>query len=131
MKTILSMITTFIIIIFGGCATTSTTQLGGDSSVSKPEDCEIQVFTVEPKDRQFEELCLVSARGGQSIFEGKSVADLIPQMKKKACACGADAIIIRTSKEGGYNFGGAADRAEASATAIRFIAKANSTVNIK
>ena len=58
--------------------------------------------------------------GGQSIFESKDVDAIIPEMKKEACKCGADAIILKNSKAGGYNFVGPADRAEASAVAIHY-----------
>ena len=103
-----------------GCATTNSIPLGEHTYPSKISDCPIQVFTQAPQ-RKFEEVCLLNARGGQSIFEGKSVEELLPDLKEKACECGADAIIVKNSKEGGYNFAGPADRAEASATAIKFI----------
>jgi hypothetical protein len=106
------------VLAFSGCASTKVVQLGA-AQPAKPENCEIQILTQPPK-KDFEEVCLLTARGGQSIFESKSVEGLLPDLKKKACACGADAIIMKNAKEGGYNFAGPADRAEASVTAIKF-----------
>lgn len=105
-----------------GCASVSATKIGSRSFGPKMPSCEIQVFTTIPTDKKFEEACLINARGGQSIFEDKDASSLIAKMKIKACECGADAIIIRESKDGGYNFAGPADRATASATAIVFVA---------
>ena len=64
---------------------------------------------------------MLNSRGGRSLFEGKSVQDLIPDMKKQACMAGGDAIIIKASNEGGYNFAGPADRAQANTTVIKYI----------
>jgi hypothetical protein len=110
-----------VVIICQGCAATNVTRLGSTAYDPKPLGCNIEVLTVVPTGKKFEELCLLSARGGQSIFESKSVHGLIPDMKDKACQCGADAIILKDSKEGGYNFAGSADRAQASATAVRYL----------
>lgn len=100
----------------GACATTSVTSLG-TAAPAKPENCEIEVLSTPPT-KAFKDVCILNARGGQSVFESKSAADLIPDLKAKACGCGADAIIIKTSREGGVNVIGPADRAETSATAI-------------
>lgn len=106
------------LLAFSSCASTEVMRLGAEQP-AKPKDCPIQVLTQAPK-KKFQEVCMLNARGGQSIFESKSVEGLIPDLKEKACECGADAIIIKNAKEGGYNFAGPADRAEASVTAIRF-----------
>ena len=105
--------------IVSGCASTQMTRLGSQTYPAKAENCTIEVLSQTPT-RAHEEVCLLNARGGQSVFESKSVEGLLPDLKAKACACGADAIVIKNSKEGGYNFGDSADRAEASATAIRY-----------
>ena len=101
-----------------GCVSTNVTNL--KSYPSKVENCKIEVLTQKP-DKKFEEIALLNSRGGQSVFEGKSVNSLLPNLKKKACLAGGDAIIITSSKEGGYNFVGPADRASVSATVIKYI----------
>ena len=107
-----------LILILTGCATTSVTKL--KSYKPKSENCKIEFFSQKPN-RDFEEIALLHARGGQSIFEGKSVNSLLPDLKKKACTAGGDAIIITNSKEGGFNIKGPSDRAIVSATVIKFM----------
>ena len=106
-------------LITSACASTNVNRLGSTQYPPKPVPCNIDVLTTTPK-QAYEEVCMLNARGGQSMLESKTVEGLLPDLKKSACACGADAIILKDSKEGGYNFGQAADRASASATAIKF-----------
>ena len=95
--------------IVSGCASTDVTRLGERSMPSR--NCSIKVLAENPRDQKYEEVCLLtSARGGQSVFEEKTVEALLPDMKKEACVCGADAIVLKNSKAGGYNFAGPADR---------------------
>ena len=101
-----------------GCATTNVTKL--KTYKPKPENCKIRIFSQKPE-RKFEEIALLNARGGQSIFEGKTVNSLLPDLKKKACLAGGDAIIIKSSKDGGYNSAGPADRASVNASVIKFL----------
>jgi creatinine amidohydrolase/Fe(II)-dependent formamide hydrolase-like protein len=74
--------------------------------LAKAETCEVQVLSESSKDQKFEELCLLNAHGGQSVFESRSVERTLPDLMKKAWACGVDAIGLKTSKEGGCNFAG-------------------------
>ena len=106
-----------LVLFLTGCASTSMSKL--KHYPSKASNCQIEVLTQKP-DKKFEEIALLNARSGQSIFESKTVHSLLPKLKKSACQAGGDAIIITNSKEGGYNFGGPADRANASATVIKY-----------
>ena len=108
----------FFTLFLAGCASTNVTRL--KSYPAKSENCKIKILTQKPE-KTFKEIALLNARGGQSIFEGKSVQSLLPDLKKNACLAGGDAIIITSSKEGGYNFSGPADRAGVSATVIKYI----------
>jgi hypothetical protein len=80
----------------------------------------VRVLSSAPAAGTFEELALINARSGQSIFDGKDLDAMLPDMKAEACRLGADALIIRSVEEGGVNWAGPADRGHASATAIRF-----------
>jgi len=123
MKNFVFLFNTFLVLaVASGCASISMSQLSAKKYQAREKDCHIEVFANPPADKKFEELCLISARGGQSIFEGKDVDSLLPGMKEKACQAGADAIILKNSKAGGYNFNAPADRAEATAVAIKFVA---------
>jgi hypothetical protein len=81
----------------------------------------VQVFSNAPTDKKFEEIAVLNARSGQSIFEGKDLNAMLPGMKKEACKLGADAIILKNVENGGVNFAGPADRGHASAVAIKFL----------
>ncbi len=106
--------------IFSGCAKQSITIL--KEYDAKPEDCEIEVITIPPVDKKFEEVAILNAKGGQTIFHSKKSEGLIEQLKKDACSVGADAIIIRSTEDGSYNWGqGGFDRSKAAAIAIRWI----------
>ena len=117
-KTTLTL--TLLLAIAQGCATTQVAHLGEKTYPSKSENCKMPILTEAPKDRKYEEVCLINGRGGQSVFESKDVEDLLPELKSEACKCGADAVILKNSKAGGYNFVGTADRAEASGVAIHY-----------
>ena len=102
----------FSILFVAGCASTSpiptqVVKINSKSYPPKSKNCKIDVLTQKP-DKAFEKITLLNARGGQSIFEGKSAGSLLPDIKKTACLAGGDAIIIISSKDGefidaGYN----------------------------
>ena len=51
---------------------------------AKAEDAPIDVLPSDPRNRDFEELCLLSATGGQTIFNSKRGSDFIEKMKVEA-----------------------------------------------
>ena len=106
--------------VISGCASTSVTRLGRHFA-AKPKGCNIEIFAEAPTDRKYTEVCLLNARGSQALFQSKDVEALFPDMQEKACECGADAIVLKNSRAGGYNAWGPADRAEATASAIKFV----------
>jgi hypothetical protein len=108
------------VILLQGCASTSVTRLGKQEFPSKPADCDIAVMTDAPKAR-FQEVCLLEAIGNASVRDSSEVQSLIPQMKAKACGCGADALVLRTTNNGDGGLSGPKERAESSAIAIRYV----------
>jgi hypothetical protein len=112
-----------ISLIFSGCASTSFTRMNSKVYPSKGEHCAILVMADPPTHQRYEEVCLINARGSQSSAEGTEVNSLIPEMKEKGCECGADAIVLRNSTAVGDDFGGPKGRAQATATAIKFLQK--------
>ena len=70
-----------------GCVSIHTTEL--KSQPAKSKECKIDVFKHKLPDKKFEEIALLSNNG--------LVADLLrvlPDLKKKACLAGGDAIIF-------------------------------------
>lgn len=89
----------------------------------KPKDAPIEVLASKPEDRKHEDLCIINAKGGQTIFNAKNASDLIEVMKKDARKCGADAIVIRSSEDRTWQAtgGGGFEQAKSSVLAIRFL----------
>ena len=89
---------------------------------SWPADHPVEVLSEFPTDRQFEEVALLDAKGGQHTFADRSTAGVIEQLKNEARTVGADAIVIRSTEGGNFNWSqGSWDRAKADAVAIRYI----------
>lgn len=88
----------------------------------KAKDAPVEVLASKPEDRKHEDLCIINAKGGQTIFNAKNASGLIEQMKKDARKCGADAIIIRNSEDRTWQAtGGGFEQAKSSVLAIRFL----------
>jgi hypothetical protein len=79
--------------MLSGCSTVGVTKLA--SAPSKPYDCEIQIVLSEKEaKRSFDTLCMLDARPGAEGKIDRSVAATLETMKKRACDCGADAMIL-------------------------------------
>jgi hypothetical protein len=89
-------------------------------------DAAVTILASEPKDRAFEELCLLSATGGQTIKNAKTGAELLEKMKVEARKCGADAMIVRSMSDQTWKplRGGIDQGARAEAVAIRYVVEA-------
>lgn len=88
----------------------------------KPEDAQIEILGEEPKEKKYEPVCLITATGGQTIFNSKKGSNLIKKMQADARKCGADALIIRSSEDQTWKplRGGIDQGAKAQAMAIRY-----------
>ncbi len=103
-----------------GCAKTSSAVL--KTYPAQAADHPIDVLSEFPSDRQYEQIALLDARGGQHTFADRSTAGVIEQLKEEARKVGADAVVIRSTGGGNYNWGqGGWDRAKADAVAIKYI----------
>ena len=86
-------------------------------------DAPIEVLAFEPKGRPFEQLCIITATGGQTIAGSKKGTDMIEPMKNRARTCGADALIIKSTSDQTIKplRGGIDQGARAEAVAIRYL----------
>lgn len=99
---------------------TSVTQL--KDYPSRPKDAPIDLLASPPQDRKYEDVCMINAKGGQTIFNAKTSGDLIEAMKKDARNCGADAIILGFSEDRAWKpFDGGVTQAKSTVLAIRYI----------
>jgi hypothetical protein len=123
MKALLSLAVPFLAVLaltVAGCAKSSYTVL--KEYPSKSEDCPIEVLTMQPQDKKYEEVAILNAEGGQNVFSSRKSEKLIAQLKRDACEVGADAIIIRTTEDGRYAWGkGGWDTSKAMAIAIKWV----------
>lgn len=90
---------------------------------AKAPDAEIDVLPSDPRKRDFEELCLLTATGGQTIFNSKKGSDFIDKMKVEARKCGGDALILKAAEDQTWKpLRGGIDRgARAQAMVIRYL----------
>ena len=87
----------------------------------KPKDAPIEILGSKPEDRKHEDLCIINAKGGQTIFNAKNSSDLFDKIKEDARKCGADAVIIRDSEDRTWQATGGFEQAKSSVLAIRFL----------
>jgi hypothetical protein len=89
----------------------------------KSKDAPIEILGSKPTDRKHEDVCIINAKGGQTIFNAKDSSDLLEKIKQDARKCGADAIIIRSSEDRTWKAseGGGFEQAKSSELAIRFL----------
>ena len=89
----------------------------------KPENAPVEILAEEPKGREYEALCLITATGGQTIFNAKKGSDLLKKVEADARKCGADALIIRSLEDQTWKplRGGIDQGAKAQAIAIRYL----------
>ena len=99
----------FSTLFVAGCASTQAIKISSKSYSAKSENCKIDVLTQKPN-KAFEEIALLNAKQEISGFTRPitNAFRLLPDIKKKACLAGGDAIIIISFKDGefigaGYN----------------------------
>jgi hypothetical protein len=115
-----TLLAVLAILCVAGCARTSSTLLN-DSYPPRSAEHPIQVLSQLPTDREYVEVALVDAKGGQHTFADRSTSRIVEQLKVEARRMGADAIVIRSTERGNYNWGqGGWDRSKADAIAIRW-----------
>ena len=109
-----------VAVLSAGCAKSSSTVL--KTYPAWPEDHPVDVLSEFPTDRPYEEVALLDAKGGQHTFADRSTAGVVEQLKQEARKVGADAVVIRSSEGGNYNWGqGGWDRAKADAVGIWYL----------
>ena len=107
-------------IVLVGCAKSSSTVL--KEYPARPDDYPIEVISDFPKDRKYVEIALLDAKGGQHTFADRSTEAVISMLKTEARKVGADAVVVRSTERGNYNWGqGGWDRSKADAVAIRYV----------
>ena len=93
MNLLRTIITAAAVLALTGCAYvhTEVVPLSSKSYDVKSKDCTILVLTQMPTDRKYEELSILN------VAATVSLDGMLPSIKEKACAVGADAVVIKSS----------------------------------
>ena len=62
---------------------------------AKPENCAMEIFSSRVPDRAYEEIGIIEGKG---MLGAESLEDVLPEMIKKACLAGGDALILISSE---------------------------------
>lgn len=120
MKTLLA-VTILLPVLLVGCAHTNVTYLKDYGYKPKVQNCRIEVMTVPPANKKFDEFAIISVEGGQTIFEDSDLQAMLPDLKQAGCELGADAILLKAVNEGGPRLFGPKDPGQATAVALKYI----------
>jgi hypothetical protein len=70
-------------------------RVGSSDVPAKEEGCPVDVYAAEEDvKKSFERLCIIDAKTGSTLFHNRSSEEAMKRLKKSACQCGADAVII-------------------------------------
>ena len=103
------------LLVVAGCASAWYVPTGA-TYPARATDCEIQVFSTDLPDRDYEEIGILEGEG--SLWKA-DMGDLLPKLKEQACLAGGDAIILNTSQRYAEGEQGTS-KMYASATVIRW-----------
>ena len=107
-----------MIALLAGCASAKFIATG-PTYPARADDCDIEVFSSKPPEREYEELGIIE---GEGSFGADSLEDVLPKMKREACRAGGDAIILTSSQKSVEIYGESSDeQLNATATVIRWI----------
>ncbi|WP_375320335.1 hypothetical protein [Aliivibrio logei] len=109
-------------LFFLGCAKTTTVTAQNEITPHS-----VEVFYSPPTERTYTELGMINTQTGQTIFHDRSNEGMVKKLQDEAQKLGADAIIVRASKEGTWGMKGGGntgfERGNAEAIAIKFTDK--------
>jgi hypothetical protein len=80
--------------VLGSCATAKFIPTS-QTYPAKPENCDMEVFSAKPPDRPYKEIGIIE---GEGSLGKESLADVLPEMVKKACLAGGDALILLSNE---------------------------------
>jgi hypothetical protein len=85
------------------CSSVGSTQL--KQANARPADCKLDIYSsVKEINRPYEPVCIIDAKTGTTAFDDKTASGAVKLAMPKACACGADAILIEGMETNGMTF---------------------------
>jgi len=101
-----------------GCATTGVVKTGS-AAAAKLADCALDIYASRADvKRPFPSVCIVATESGSTLFSDRSDEGRMQAVREQACACGADAVVIRDMSRTAAQFGRGYSQARISAEAI-------------
>ena len=77
------------------CVSVEYVRISDEKAAPKALNCDLEIFSTKLPARDYVELGILEAEGSGSAA---SLKDLLPEMKRKACEAGGDAIILSGSQ---------------------------------
>lgn len=108
------------IAMLAGCASTGVVHVGAARS-AKPANCALDVYASRADvTRPFDSVCVVSSESGSTLLNDRSDEGRLRAVSEQACACGADAIVIRDMSRSATQFGRGYSQARLAVEAIAY-----------
>lgn len=100
MKTLASV---FCLLAIFSCASSGVQTI--KQFPAKEKGCAIDLYTAENEvTKKYDVVCLIDSKTGSTLFDKRTVAEAIDLSKRKACECGADAVVLVSSDRKGTSF---------------------------
>lgn len=88
-----NLVVTFFAIAMTGCSSQSRHSMLVPQHNSKPANCHIEIFTTGHPSKKFERISRLDVHIERTFFIRSKLNDALPDLRKEACASGADAVI--------------------------------------
>ena len=82
------------LLALGACVNTTYVPTGS-SYQPRAIDCEIEIFSADLPDREYEELGIIE---GEGSFWKADMEDLVPKLREEACLAGGDALVLHSAQ---------------------------------
>lgn len=106
-------------IIVSGCSSTGVLQVGSTDYSSRASNCSLDIYSSrEDIKKEFEAICVITSESGSTLLNDRSQQGRLNVVKRKACECGADALVLTRVNRTATRWGQGYAQAQVSAEAI-------------
>lgn len=83
-----------VLVATAGCVSVTYIPTSGPQP-PKPPDCDVEVFTAEPPERDYREIGVLE---GEGSFWQADLEHVLPRLREEACLAGGDALILLSAQ---------------------------------
>lgn len=106
-------------ILASGCSSTGVLQVGSQDYSPRAENCSLDIYSNrEDIKQEFEAICVISSESGSTLLNDRSQQGRLNVVRKKACECGADALVLTRVNRTATRIGQGYSQAHVTAEAI-------------